>query len=638
MNLALAWCGKEWRAQRGFLLGYAGLMFATVAAVLTLVHWHHGFLQGESCLAAVVLVFSATGAVGCVFAAANAVRGERVGRDDQLWRRLPGALLPAFAGKVLFIALLLPALLLAGFVVGQIYVAAMSRGFASVPAIADHVDFYPDLCATGCSLLPWVFAVACWMPGARLAIGATALLVAGLATAVAGLLAPARGLADTLSGTTLWSWTLGLGLAVAGVSCVFGRRGGSHARSAKLGAATAIVGLVPCAAWLGSWLLAYWRPDAQRLAYFNGAGVTADGRYAVIQGPAQYRWPPFAVRLDLQTGAATQLSAPGERTTGSCDLSAEAAIRAGFAVILSDVATRAVRVVELASLTSSAMTLDERHMPVDLPAALAAVRRSMSPLRQPGNLPAWFEGGELCLQMADGTVAREPLVLRQGFCRPVGHGFVHLNADRQPGAAWHGYDLATRRRFALPGDVTSRCVAVAGTWLLWPQASDRPWLHFDPSTREKTPIPALPNGSDSLGLLDDATAVFVIPRRNQTPVLGLYQPQSDELVDLKLPAHPFVQNERWYAARGRGDAVYGQRDPRGRMLLYLSRQKPGNLIVAVDPVTHACKVLLETALMTQILAFPNADEAVCCEDNRFVVRYDLRSGARTVIYPRPDQP
>ena len=67
MNLALAWCGKEWRAQRGFLLGYAGLMFATVAAVLTLVHWHDGFLQGESCLAAVVLVFSATGAVGCVF-------------------------------------------------------------------------------------------------------------------------------------------------------------------------------------------------------------------------------------------------------------------------------------------------------------------------------------------------------------------------------------------------------------------------------------------------------------------------------------------------------------------------------------------------------------------------------------------
>jgi hypothetical protein len=120
------------------------------------------------------------------------------------------------------------------------------------------------------------------------------------------------------------------------------------------------------------------------------------------------------------------LSAPGEYTTSSCDLPAEAAIRAGFAVILSDVATRAVRVVELASLTSSATTLDERHMPADLPAALAAVRQSMSPLRQPGNLPAWFEGGELCLQMADGTVAREPLVLRHDFCRPVGHGFVHM--------------------------------------------------------------------------------------------------------------------------------------------------------------------------------------------------------------------
>ncbi|HZN41219.1 MAG TPA: hypothetical protein VFD82_20605 [Planctomycetota bacterium] len=636
MNLALAWCGKEWRAQRGFLLGYAALMFATVAAVLTIAHWRNVFLQDQSRLAAAVLVFGVTGAIGCVFAAAHAVRGESVGRDDQLWRRLPGALLPAFAGKLLFVALLLPGLVLAGFAVGQLYVAAMGFDFASALAIADLVAVYPDAFFTGCSLLPWVFAVACWMPGARLAIGATALLVAGLATAVSGVLAPARGLADTLAGTMLWSWTLGLGLAVAGVSCVIGRRGGSHARSAKLGAATAFVGLVPCAAWLGSWLLAYWWPDAQRLLYFNGVGVTADGRYAVIQGPARYRWPDFAVRIDLKTGEATQLSAPGEQTTTTCDLPAEAAIRAGFAVIW-DVATGVVRVVELATLTSSATTMDERHMPVDLPAALAATRRSMSPLRQPGNLPAWFEGGELCLQMADGTVAREPLVPRHGFCRPAGHGFVHMNADRQPGAAWHGYDLATRRRFALPADVSSRCIAVAGTWLLWPQGRDRPWQRFDPSTGQATPIPALPYHSDCLGLLDDATAVFCNPRANQTPVIGLYRPQSDEFVELQLPSHRFVQEERWNASRGQGDAVYGQRDPRGRMLLYLSRQKPGNLIIAVDPATHACEVLLKTELLAQILAFPSDTEAVCCEDYRFFVRYDLRSGARTVIYPREAQ-
>jgi hypothetical protein len=131
MRLLLVYCWKEWRAQRGTLLGYLAIAFACILAgtLLAPPEWWH-----DKCLAVRVVSWGVLGGVlgASVFVAPNLVGGEFVGKDDQFVRRLPGALAPAFGGKLLFLVLAAAALPLAGYLFGQLTVLAHGESWCDL--------------------------------------------------------------------------------------------------------------------------------------------------------------------------------------------------------------------------------------------------------------------------------------------------------------------------------------------------------------------------------------------------------------------------------------------------------------------------------------------------------------------------
>jgi hypothetical protein len=641
MSLTLHWAAKEWRAQRGFLCGYLTLMIATVVSVLTIAHWRNQVLITEPQRIVAVASILCTVLAGGLFAAAHAVRGEVAGRDDQFWRRLPGALRPAFAGKVLFQAALLPSLLAVGVLAGEGYLWAMGLPLVRLSDVVANMESarfasLAFLVQWLCAVVPWVFAVAFWMRAARFAIGAAIVLLFGIALSVTGILSTSPGLEKSLVVPPLPPCVAALGLVVAWISCVFGRRGGGHLRSAKLGALATIVGLAPPAAWLGSWVHAYWRPDVRQLHGLDVRG--ANLRYAVVRGNTHANWPEVTARVDLQTGDAVRMFGPREEVTGwwSRCFDSWSMARAGICVAAPERDFTRFTVHDLATLESHRLAAEGDQLaplPPSLRARLAAARRNGSPLRQPGNLPAWIEGSELCLANADGTVAYEPFPGIDCFWKPSGHGIYRNVRDPQH----RHYDLTLRRAVALPVEPDAPGpghFAVAGLWLVQPPTeSQENWRCFDPVAATVRPVAQLPAGSESLGLLDDATALFKIARKGGHDAIGVYCPATDEFAELPLPNHAFLTAKVLSVTGGHDPSPYGERDPRNRRILYVHRGgRPGNLIVTIDPTTRACEVLLATDLLTQVLTFSPAGDPVCCEDYNRLVRYD-RSGARTVIYP-----
>lgn len=261
-------------------------------------------------------------------------------------------------------------------------------------------------------------------------------------------------------------------------------------------------------------------------------------------------------------------------------------------------------------------------------ARLADASAASSPLRQPGNLPAWVEGDDLCLRNQDGSVTRERMPRSDTPLVPAGHGFVRGVRDKRV----RHYDLTLRRHVELPAEPFGH-VAVRGLWLLRPQKGEQPtWRRFDPQTSDTTAIAALPAGSGCLGLLDDDAALFSIPTRSGHDRVAAYCPAPDKLVEVTLPEHPFLASTGRIFASSRQSSVFGQRDPYGRMIVSLHRGRPGNLLVAIDPRTRACAVVLATELLTDILVFEPSGSLVCCEDYNRLVRYTA-GGVRSVIYP-----
>ncbi|MEZ5962426.1 MAG: hypothetical protein R3F56_01145 [Planctomycetota bacterium] len=639
MSLAWTWCVKEWRAQRAFLFGYATLMASAVTAVLTLAHWRGVNLESASTRAMTVLTYALTLAIGSVFAAASAVRGELVGTSDRLWCRLPGALRPAMIGKLLFVGLAALMLAASGLLVGQAWLAATHLGPASCATLLSELALLMPWLPLSLASLPWVFAVALWMPGARLAIGATVVLLGSVLVAVESWLRASPGLRETLavdfSLPIATAWIFLLGFAVAWVSCVRGRRGGDSGRSARLGAALATGGAAPPAIWFGAALCAYWWPDVQHLHGFTPLGATADGRYAVVQGSDHARWPGFAVRIDLRTGEAARVVRANEYVGNLLSVRGQAHLLDVAAVIASGqlVATsgRRARVVDLATLRTTAFGEDLGEGafggPQDrLPDTLRNLPQRCSLLRQPDGLGAWLEGQTLCLENRDGTTTRERLDdLRVAS---AGHG---LRRDTRDTRRRH-YDFTLRRWVELP-TAEGGNVAVRGLWLLRPSRRSEPsWRRFDPETSATASIPALTCDAWFLGLLDDDRALFGFNDK-QGPRLVAYAPARDDLVDLPLPAHPFLQTPCSVQPTG-SMSSYGRRDPSGRMLVTLQRRgRPGNLIVAIDPSTRACATVLAAELLTDILAFEPDGGLVCCEDYNRIVRY-APDGTRSVVYPR----
>lgn len=199
MSLVLNYCWKEWRAQRGLLISYTLLIFACLCLGLHLAPRHYWF---EDDFGAHALTwFSAAGVIGVVvFAAPGLVRGEFAGKEDQFVRRLPGALRPAFGGKLLFLILVTLALPLLGLLAGELFVSSLGHNWNSMfqwqwdGRVESNVPRVMVACMFALLLMPWVWAAAMWTPGGRLALLATVLLVLLVSIGVAAVVRQSPGI------------------------------------------------------------------------------------------------------------------------------------------------------------------------------------------------------------------------------------------------------------------------------------------------------------------------------------------------------------------------------------------------------------------------------------------------------------
>jgi hypothetical protein len=184
VNLALVYCWKEWRAQRGILVAYTLLVFVCLTIGFTLVPEHWWLEDGRGALS--LSWFVAAGVIGVVaFVAPALVRAEYGPKDDQFVRRLPGALGPSFRGKLLFLVLAAAALPLLGLLVGEGFLT--TRQVVGRPlddplpgglggTTRSHVILqWPWTVrrgsATAAMLIPWVWAIGTWLPAGRMALG-----------------------------------------------------------------------------------------------------------------------------------------------------------------------------------------------------------------------------------------------------------------------------------------------------------------------------------------------------------------------------------------------------------------------------------------------------------------------------------
>ncbi|MBM4061191.1 MAG: hypothetical protein FJ265_08865, partial [Planctomycetes bacterium] len=280
MNLTLAYCWKEWRAQRTTLLAYAGLVFASLCLGLSLAPTHAWF--EESFGAYALSWFVIAGMLGVLlFVAPGLVQSEFGLKDDQFVRRLPGALAPAFRTKLLFLLLASVALPLVGLLLGELFVQAWGQDWNGLfrwrwdGTVA--IDWPGDVVATALALLlaPWIWAIGCWLPRGRMAVGGTLLLVLGLGVAVTAVLRQSPKIEKGID-WQLWLWAVApLGLGIAAASWA-GRRGGGPLRSARFGLLAMGVGLLPPSAWLGACAWDYHHPDPANLASLDVRGLSPD--------------------------------------------------------------------------------------------------------------------------------------------------------------------------------------------------------------------------------------------------------------------------------------------------------------------------------------------------------------------------
>ncbi|MCR9248157.1 MAG: hypothetical protein NXI31_24265 [bacterium] len=633
MNLVLAHCWKEWRAQRGLLLAYSFLVFSSLCLGLSLAPTHYWFDDGFGVHA--ITWFMAAGVIGVVaFAAPGLVRGEFTGREDQFLRRLPGALWPAFGGKLLFLLLVSLALPLLGLLLGEGYVSLRGFGWDSFYSWKwdGTVEWqWPGLMLVSGGVLccaPWVWAVGCWMPGGRMALGGSILFILLLGVGVFALLRQSPGLEHTLA----WQpWCLGvmpLGIVVAALSLGLGRRGGGPWRSARYGLAATAVGLLAPATWLGNEVWRYHHPDPQELSRLEVYGLSPDGRYALAVGSRSQHHGYLPFRIDLGSGDATQLG--GIHTWVSPELEPP-----GFAGLHGRqqfwrwYEEHEHRVFDLATGEWCGVPVaDPRawpELPDELRAGVAADRRGSARLRAPGGDRVWFDDGELCREH-EGTVHRRERPMPDSrSVWPAGHGFL-----MREGANGTLFDMDGRR---LLRSVRSAFVVGESVVFLPCNASTGRWRQCERG-QEARRCAALA-GCEVLGLFDDERLLCtpLAQRRVERPPLFLYRPDDGavETIELAEGARPgFVSV---ISPLGLSSSLI-PRDPAGRIWLLCADRKR-DVLALLDCGDLAVRRWGSRAggRRWRLLDWPDANTARI-QNGRQIIRLELHNGAETVVFPR----
>ncbi len=621
MKLALQWCAKEWRSQRALLAAYVAMACGSLGMLFFVAPEHSWRAVGRT--SAVPGWFAALGVLGVLlFAAPQVVRGEFAGRRDQFVQRLPGALWPAFVGKLLFLLLATLLLPLLGLLGGELCLLALGRDWNDLFG-GDHgdvvlvwPDIYPVLLAA-MLLTPWVAAAAWCLPGGRMAAGAVAVLGAGLAFAGHVTLRASPGLMESLHWQPWLAYVAPCGLASAAVAFVCGRRGGGTLRSAKLGGAMLAAGLVPPAAFVGVVSYGYHHPDLRHPARFTVEALAPDLGSALLRVSGASNWLGVVARMDLGTGSAQQVAGVGVAVTSGIGYQPDYALQFRHRALVGD---GTVDWIDLATgvRQRGAFAADGVHVaPPSIAAAVAAEARAMTPLRAPGGVRAWREARELVVAAAAGSTQRVPLSAST-WVIPMGHGVRLIGAHQDP-----YFDLARGAFATLPKDAMWP-FAIAGRWLL---GNARHRQLFDPADGSVRELPEL-DGTGLLGVLDDACVLF--GRGGRAPlelctfdaVHGIVEPLAvPEAFAGRRDLRPLIQRTSFEPGQPLWLAVDGANGHVG--------------FLAIDRATHRCTVEFAGvgAGGDATLLAATAQFGLLVVDQQ-IVRIDRATGARTVLYPR----
>ncbi len=432
MNLALAHCWKEWRAQRVMIVSYVLLVTASLCLGFSFIpeQWWKDAVWSRHALS----WFLAAGVIGVVaFVAPGLVRCEFGPKDDQFVRRLPGALGVSFAGKLLFALLAACALALLLVAAGEAFLVVIGQSWLGVfDVIPDgevrFVEPWPwELARYALLLAPFVWAIATWLPNGRMAIGGTAVFVLFVGMFVTAVLRQSPEIERGLQWRP-WLWAVPVaGLVTVFASWVKGRLGGGALRSAKFGLAAFAVCALPPSLWLGNEVARYHHPDPQRLVELHVTGITKDRRFVLATGNENEHWCGMPFRIDLATGEATQIGGMGTLFTPHVDGSNSRqwqSVRRFWGVV--DEGRWPTRAFDLASGTFTEIPRDATtgafRLPVALDGPCADEARASSTLRGPDGERVWLWNDQLCVEDANGRLSRRPFGAA-GAVRAAGHGF-----------------------------------------------------------------------------------------------------------------------------------------------------------------------------------------------------------------------
>ncbi|MCA8953345.1 MAG: hypothetical protein KDE27_27785 [Planctomycetes bacterium] len=636
MRLALVYLWKEWRAQRAILIAYTLLVFTCLSLGLSLAPTHYWFDEAFGVHA--LGWFVTAGVIGAVaFAAPGLVRAEFAVQHDRFVRRLPGALGPALGGKLLFLLLACALLPLLGLLVGEVFVTARGADWNGLFTWRwdGGVEFEPikAFYATFALLLaPWVFAIGCWLPGGRMAIGGAVLFTLLVGVGVFAVLRQSPNLEKGIAWHG-WLWAVApLGVLVAAVSFARGRRGGGPLRSARLGLTTAGLGLLPPAVWFGAAAYDYHHPDPGALVEIDVQGLSPDGRFALVRGNAHQAYSDVTFRVDLTDGAALQVT--GVDAVLSGDLGPpflfsdwRGANRFWSCFGLDDR-------VHLFDLSTGELIEDVDYdpksgrfaLPPELAAAVVASRRQESLLRAPGDRPLWFEGDVLCRESADSSVVRVPLDLGERVAvRAAGHGFRVARASTPFAFDWRG------RRWPIGDALFVGDVAVFAR----PRPGGRlEWCvrEFDGTERVCSALA----GRQVVGLCDDATLLVkrLVREGEGSHELALFTPADGALVELPMPPGVASREVDPLLPFHRVGSLLA-RDPRGRIWLSVGGRTE-RTILWLDPADRSLRradLGVADLGRFQLLDWPDAD-SVLLSDRRSIVRIDTATRVRSVLFPR----
>jgi hypothetical protein len=626
VSRVLVWFGKEARSQAPILFAYMFLVLASLAIVCWLLptaFWaNNDGNTGANALAWFVLV----GCVGAVaFAAPQLVRGEFAPKDDQFLRRMPGALGTAFAGKALFAVLMAVGLPFVSLLTGELVLTWLGLSYADWFRATHEGEVVLDLPVTASAslaslaLLPWVAAIGAWMPGGRMAVGATALFVQVLGAGGVLLMQTCPYLASTLPWKGWLAYAAVVGWGVYGAS-LRGRRGGGPLRSFGYGFAATSLVLLPPSLWLGNEVWHYRCPSPDRLATISVHGVSTDGKHVLLAGSedANDNWikAPFVFDVATRTmrrvgpiGAwitRAQMGPPRPDVYGGPAQWFRIQSLSGRAQLCDlDLGT----CTEVATETSGlGMVLSDSQRQ-----AITNQVREIDAVELPDGRRAWTEGEKL---FVDGVE-------------------VFLAGGLPPTARWRGhglcddkrmYDVRTGRVHTLPNTVTKSWSAwcVGEHWLL--AGYGRIWCEFD---TERGVLDERPELEGAVPVLNLDTKRVLLEQEAQAEAdrshFFAYDPVTREAVEVDLGPSMFPKSRTWLAST--------QRDGLGRVWL---RQFPqGNLwmksprFLVLDPATLRCEPA--SVQPGQLIAFVG-DDVFVQEPGMRIVRTNRSTGERTILW------